>query len=334
MPGSLGDRCRGRRPTARQALQSGGEMRNEATIWPWCRRLAPGAAGGWPASRRAADAADLYRIQGVPVDAVGGERRRRARARDRQRPARGADPADAAADLARRHDRLPDVSTVPIERYVNSFEIAEEKVGPNQYLGVHQRQLHRGTGAGPAGQRRHPLRHAPLRPDPGRAGHRGRRRGRGLGRDQPLARRLVRGDRGRDDRGRGAAAGRSRRHRRRRRPASLLAGDPAVLEALGVRYGATTVIVATATGSRSGRWPGRSRIELRRGRRLERSRSFGRTVEVGAGSDADGRAEGRASIRRSWRSRTTGSGAPRPRRPGCPRCRRPSRLPTSRAGCR
>jgi hypothetical protein len=34
------------------------------------------------------------------------------------------------------HDRLPDVSTGPIEEYINSFEIAQEKVGPNRYIGT------------------------------------------------------------------------------------------------------------------------------------------------------------------------------------------------------
>ena len=84
----------------------------------------------------AAGAADLYRIQGVPVDASAesGVAARELAIANGQR--------EGLTRLMRRltspaaHDRLPDVSTVPIERYVNSFEIAEEKVGPNQYLGV------------------------------------------------------------------------------------------------------------------------------------------------------------------------------------------------------
>jgi hypothetical protein len=47
-------------------------------------------------------------------------------------------------------------------------------------------------------------------------------------------------------------------------PESLLVGDPAVLDALGVRYGATTVIVATATAA-DATLAGPVTVELRRG---------------------------------------------------------------------
>src|SRR5690349_12403160 len=83
-----------------------------------------------------AHAADAYRIDGIPVDATGdsGVAARNAAITSGQR--------DGLVRLMRRltspadHGRLPDVSALPIESYVNSFEIAEERVGPNQYLGV------------------------------------------------------------------------------------------------------------------------------------------------------------------------------------------------------
>lgn len=83
-----------------------------------------------------AQAADTYRIDGIPVDAVGdsGVAARNAAITSGQR--------EGLVRLMRRltspsdHGRLPDVGTLPIESYVNSFEIAEERVGPNQYLGV------------------------------------------------------------------------------------------------------------------------------------------------------------------------------------------------------
>ena len=183
-------------------------------------RSGPGAANSpwrcWrlPGLGSAADAADLYRIQGVPVDASAesGVAARELAIANGQR--------EGLTRLMRRltspaaHDRLPDVSTVPIERYVNSFEIAEEKVGPNQYLGVinvsyiaAQVQGLLGSAGIPYVTRRSdPILVVPVTVAGGVA--------EALGRDEPMAQCVVRGDRGRDDRGRGVAAGRSRRHRR------------------------------------------------------------------------------------------------------------------------
>ena len=110
-------------------------MRNEASVrssgW-W--RLAAAVAGGPARPAPTAEAADLYRIQGVPVDATAESA---VAARER---AIDAGQREGLSRLMRRltsptaHDRLPDVGALPIERYVNSFEIAEEKVGPTRYL--------------------------------------------------------------------------------------------------------------------------------------------------------------------------------------------------------
>ena len=233
------------------------------------------------------------------------------------------------------HGRLPDVSTVSIERYVNSFEIAEEKVGPNQYLGVINVSYVASRGARPAGVGGHPLRHSPIRSDPGRAGHRGERRA-------PTP-------------GRRRSPWRDAWYRRASRirpvivvlalplgdladiaaapPGALLAGDPAVLEALGARYGATTVIVATATR-------GRPRL-VRAGddraaprRRLGERRSSAVRSEVPPDADLAAAlkpvvAQAVLAIEDDWKQRTADAGGP-----GHDASARPCRLPTSPAGCR
>jgi hypothetical protein len=110
-------------------------MRNEACSWSRWWRAAVLAAAMLVVSG-SSRAADMYRIQGVPVDVtaesgvaareqalVAGERLGLTRLMQR-----------LTAPTA--HGRLPDVASLPIERYVNSFEIAQEKVGPNRYIGV------------------------------------------------------------------------------------------------------------------------------------------------------------------------------------------------------
>ena len=110
-------------------------MRNEACSGPWWWRAAILAAAilAWSGQLQAAD---MYRILGVPVDAT---------AESGVAAREQATAAGQRAGLTRlmqrltsptAHGRLPDVSAVPIERYVNSFEIAQEKVGPNRYLGT------------------------------------------------------------------------------------------------------------------------------------------------------------------------------------------------------
>jgi hypothetical protein len=84
----------------------------------------------------AAHSADLYRVQGVPVDATAesavaaremaiaaGEREGLVRLMRRL-----TSPEDAGS--------LPDVSRLAVDRYVNSYEIAQEKLGPARYLGT------------------------------------------------------------------------------------------------------------------------------------------------------------------------------------------------------
>ena len=110
-------------------------MRNEARWGSWWRRAAALAVGilVWSGTGQAAD---MYRILGVPVDASAESG---VAARDL---AIAAGQREGLTQLMQRltsptaHGRLPDVARVPIERYVNSFEIAQEKVGPTRYIGM------------------------------------------------------------------------------------------------------------------------------------------------------------------------------------------------------
>lgn len=111
-------------------------MRNEATAcsWPWRRwalaalLLALGLAAG------PAHAADMYRVMGVPVDATAES----AVAAREQAIAEG--EREGLRRLLRRltapadHARLPRVEDLPLDRFVNSYEIASERVGPTQYI--------------------------------------------------------------------------------------------------------------------------------------------------------------------------------------------------------
>jgi hypothetical protein len=110
-------------------------MRNEASARPWWLHAAA-VALALLAMVSTADAADMYRVQGVDVDATA----------DSGVAAREMAITSGKRDGLRRllqrltapsaHGRLPDVSAGPIEEYVNSFEIAQEKVGPNRYIGT------------------------------------------------------------------------------------------------------------------------------------------------------------------------------------------------------
>ena len=100
-------------------------MRNEASARPWWLHAAA-VALALLAMVSTADAADIYRVQGVAVDATA----------DSGVAAREMAITSGKRDGLRRlllrltapsaHDRLPDVSTGPIEEYINSFEIAQE----------------------------------------------------------------------------------------------------------------------------------------------------------------------------------------------------------------
>lgn len=219
-------------------------MRNEATTRSWCRRLALSLLAV-ACLAAPANAADLYRIQGVPVDATAesGVAARELAIADGQRE--GLTRLMQRLTSPSAHDRLPDVSFVTIERYVNSFEIAEEKVGPNQYLGVinvsyiaEQVQGLLGSAGIPYVTRRSdPILVVPVTVVGGAADAWAETSPwrnawfAGIEDARLVVVALPLGDL--EDIA-GAPSG------------SLLAGDPAVLEARGVRYGATTVIVATA----------------------------------------------------------------------------------------
>jgi hypothetical protein len=222
-------------------------MRNEATNRSWGRRLALAllAIACWAGP---SGAADLYRIQGIAVDASAesGVAARELAIADGQR--------EGLTRLMRRltspaaHDRLPDVSAIAIQGYVNSFEIAEEKVGPNQYLGVinvsyiaaRVQALLGSAGIPYVTRRSDPILVVPVTVAGGAAeawaeASPWRNAWYAAIEDALLVVvALPLGDLA-------DIAGAP--------PASLLTGDPAVLEALGVRYGATTVIVATASAA-------------------------------------------------------------------------------------
>jgi hypothetical protein len=192
-----------------------------------------------------AAAVDLYRIDGVPVDATAesGVAARELAIANGQR--------EALVRLMRRltsptaHGQLPDVSNVPIARYVNSFEIAEERVGPNQYLGVinvsfiaeRVRDLLASAGIPYVRRRSDPILVIPVtdlagRPEvwleasPWRAAWDA-----GIEAATVIVVALPLGDLADI-----AAAP----------PSAVAAGDPVALEALATRYGAITVVVATA----------------------------------------------------------------------------------------
>ena len=236
-------------------------MRNAGKFLDWRRRVAWALLAlaflGGPAG-----AVDLYRVQDIPVDATaesgvaardiaiaGGQREGLTRLMQRL-----TSPAD--------HGRLPDTAAVPIERYVNSFEIAQEKVGPNQYLGTinvsyiasQVQGLLASAGIPYLTRRSDPILIVPVTvaggvPDAWAEASPWRDAWFGATEDATLVvLALPLGDLA-DLAGAPAA--------------SLLAGDPAVLEGLGVRYGATTVIVATATAADAS-LTGPVAIELRR----------------------------------------------------------------------
>ncbi len=194
----------------------------------------------------ASHAAETYRIEGIPVEATaesgvvaretaiaGGQREGLTRLMRRL-----TSPAD--------HARLPDVATVSIERYVNSFEIAEDRVGPNQYLGVinvsyvasEVRGLLSSAGIPFVTRRSDPILVVPLtvangEPDAWAEASPWRTAWiEGIDSATVIVVSLPLGDLADI-----AAAS----------PGALAAGDPAALEALGTRYGALTVIVASAS---------------------------------------------------------------------------------------
>ena len=196
----------------------------------------------WPLEPRAAD---MYRIQGIPVDAT-------------------AESGVAARDLAiatgereglilllqrltapSAHGRLPGVCDRPDRRYVNSFEIAQEKVGPNRYwaaerqlCGAAVQSLLDSAGIPYVTRRSDPILVVPVELTDGRpaawddtspwrtAWYEGIEQATVTVLALPLG-----------DLGDMAAAS----------PDAIVAGDHAALDALASRYGTTTVFVASAS---------------------------------------------------------------------------------------
>lgn len=109
-------------------------MRNEASAWLWTWRGAALLLLAWLALPGAAGAADLYRVQGIPVDATA------ASAVAARQIAIDSGEREGLVRLMRRltspddHAALPPADRLPIERFVNSFEIAQEKLGPTRYI--------------------------------------------------------------------------------------------------------------------------------------------------------------------------------------------------------
>lgn len=251
-------------------------------------------------------AADIYRIDGVAVDATGdsGVAAREAALAAGQRDGlvrlmqRLTSPAD--------HNRLPNVSGVPIEQYVNSFEIAQERVGPNQYIGVinvsyvagRVRGLLSSAGIPFVTRRSDPILVAPLtvvagRPDvwaetsPWRAAWLA-----GIETATVINVTLPLGDLADI-----AAA----------TPEGVVAGDPATLEALATRYGALTTVVAIAAAADPG-LSGTIATELRTSDDWGNP-IFQRTVEVPPDTDPAEAlkpvvADAIVAIENDWKQRT------------------------------
>src|SRR4051794_33405284 len=110
-------------------------MRNEADRGPRWRRLLALAAL-LLALAAPARSAEIYRIDGMAVDATGesGVAARDLAISNGQR--------EGLTQLMRRltpptaYGQLPDVTSVPIERHATSFESARERAGPTRWVGV------------------------------------------------------------------------------------------------------------------------------------------------------------------------------------------------------
>jgi hypothetical protein len=111
-------------------------MRNAATarVRAWRSAALLGLSLLWLGAALPARAADIYRILGIPVDATAES----AVAAREIAVAEG--EREGLARLMRRltspvdHASLPSVAGLPVERFVNSYEVAEEKVGPTRYV--------------------------------------------------------------------------------------------------------------------------------------------------------------------------------------------------------
>src|SRR4051794_41977460 len=109
-------------------------MRNEADRGPRWRRLLAVAAL-LLALAAPARSAEIYRIDGLAVDATGesGVAARDLAIANGQRE--GLTPPMGRPTPPTAHGQPPEVTSVPIGRYVNSLENARGKAGPNRYRG-------------------------------------------------------------------------------------------------------------------------------------------------------------------------------------------------------
>lgn len=227
-------------------------MRNEATAcWlPWPCGLLAVLTILLAVAASPARAADIYRILGVEVDATAesavAAREQAIAAGEREGLARLLRRLTSPAD----HARLPSTATLPMERLVNSYEIAQERVGPTRYIATlnvsyvaeEVQELLRGLGFSYVTRRSEPILVVPveetvtgpvawLEASSWRtAWYEALEQATVTVLALPLA-----------DLSDVAMAP----------PAAVEAGDRQVLEALGARYGAERVVVATAGLERS-----------------------------------------------------------------------------------
>jgi hypothetical protein len=222
-------------------------MRNAASTWLRAWRAAALLVPALLALPAAATAADLYKVLGVPVDATAPS------AVEARRIAIDSGEREGLSRLMRRltspddHPTLPPVERLTVDRFVNSFEIAQEKVGPTRYLATLNisyvaaavQSLLRGAGIPYVTRRSDPILVVPveaaapeeapaawLESSPWQAAW-----DEGVGRTMVTVLALPLGDLADI-----AAAP----------PAAVAAGDEAALDALASRYGSRSVVVASA----------------------------------------------------------------------------------------
>ena len=285
-------------------------MRNEASVWHWWRQVAA-ATLAVLAMGSSAHAADMYRIQAIPVDQTAESG---VAARDL---AIATGERDGLILLLKRltapsaHARLNGLATGPIQSYVNSFEIAQEKVGPNRYLGTLNvsyvaaavQSLLDSAGIPYVTRRSDPILVVPIELTDGRPAawidNSPWRTAWYDGIDQATVTVLALPL---GDLGDMAAAS----------PEAIVAGDRAALDALASRYGTTTVFVTTASvqPAADATQPGQIAVIARRADAWNRP-VLQTVVDMNPGETeqaAMGRAVGQviAAVEDDWKTQTAG----------------------------
>lgn len=285
-------------------------MRNEASARSWWLHAAAAALAMF-ALTAVARAADMYRVQGVPVDATAesgvAAREQAITAGKREGLRRLLERLTAPSA----HGRLPDVAAGSIEPYVNSFEIAEEKVGPNRYIGTLNvsyvatavQALLEGAGIAYVTRRSDPILVVPIElvdgapvawvdSSPWRAAWY-----EGIDQATVTVLALPLGDLADV-----ASAP----------PEAIAAADRSALDALATRYGASTVIVASATLRQADPAGGLSGVDVTARREDAWNRPLLKTVVEAVPEETPdatlGRAVGQviAAIEDSWKAQTIG----------------------------